>query len=186
MKNDEIRSQNQAIFKNIRVLVVCALFAAMSIVFGKFISIKIGNSLRISFENLPILLSGVFYGPVVGIVTAVVADIVGCFLYGYEINPIITLGAAFIGFISGAVFQSSKSNKLLRKLIMSVLPAHVFGSMIVKSIGLYLWYGTPMKVLLIRVPIYLITSAAEILIIYTLMRNKSFMEQMKRMRKNDK
>ncbi|MBR4622474.1 MAG: folate family ECF transporter S component [Ruminococcus sp.] len=182
MSEEQVK-KNKA-FMSVRALVVCALFAAMSIVFGKFLSIKIGSSLRISFENLPIILSGIFYGPVVGIFTAVVADIVGCFLYGYDINPIITLGAAFIGFISGAVFQMAKNTKLLKKIICSVLTAHVFGSMIIKSIGLYLWYGTSFKVLAIRIPIYLITSAAEIVIIYALLRNRSFMEQMKRMKKD--
>ena len=86
------------LFGSIKVMVVCSLFVAMSIVLGKFLSIPIGDNIRIGFENLSLLLAGILFGPLIGMFTAVAADIVGCFLKGYEINPIITLGAACIGF----------------------------------------------------------------------------------------
>ena len=38
--------------KNIKVLSSVALFAAISIVSGKFLAISIGDTIRISFENL--------------------------------------------------------------------------------------------------------------------------------------
>ena len=169
------------IFGSTKKLVVCALFAAMSIVLGKFLSIKIGDNIRISFENLSLIMSGIFFGPLVGLVTAAVADIVGCILYGYAINPIITLGAASIGFTAGMVSHMMLRNKELLNVVVSVSLAHLIGSVIIKTIGLYVYYGTPFKVLIWRVPVYIITAAAESFIIYTLARNKAFSEQIERM-----
>ena len=95
------------IFGSTKKLVVCALFAAMSIVLGKFLSIKIGDNIRISFENLSLIMSGIFFGPLVGLVTAAVADIVGCILYGYAINPIISVMTKLV---DGGVIDNIKKN----------------------------------------------------------------------------
>ena len=91
---------------NLKILAVSALFAAISFICGKFLAISIGETIRFSFENLPLILIGIVFGPTVGALTAVVADIVGCLLRGYAINPLLTAAAAFIGFFEGLIFQS--------------------------------------------------------------------------------
>lgn len=171
------------LFGSIKVLVVCAIFVAMSIVLGKFLSIKIGDNIRISFENLSLLLSGILFGPLIGMSTAVVSDIVGCFLYGYSINPVITLGAACIGFFSGAVSAFAFRRHLLPKVILSVFVPHIIGSMIVKTIGLYIYYPPQRPMLIWRIPTYLIIAAAESVIILSLLKSKAFVKQFDRVKK---
>ena len=68
-------------------LVVCAFLVALSIVCGKFLAIPVGEILRFSFENLPILFAGLAFGPVAGALVGVCADLLGCVLRGYAINP---------------------------------------------------------------------------------------------------
>ncbi len=173
-KNIAVKSNIQ-IFGSTKVMVISALLVAMSIVLGKFLKISIGDSIRISFENLPVLMSGIFFGPVVGAAVAACADLIGCLLYGYAINPIITLGAVSIGAISGLIFQAfKKDSNLIKKLCFSIFPAHIVGSMIIKSIGLFKFYGTPMETLLLRIPIYICTAIAETAVIFLLMNNKAF------------
>lgn len=180
--NNRSQINKSRIFGSTKKLVICALLAAMSIVLGKFLSIKIGVNIRISFENLSLIMSGMFFGPIVGLVTAAVADVVGCVLYGgYAINPIITLGAASIGFTAGLVSHYMFRNRKLLNVVASVSLAHIIGSMIIKTIGLYVYYGTPFKVLVWRVPVYLITIVAESFIIYTLVRNKALASHIERM-----
>lgn len=176
-------TSNIKLFGSIKVLVACALFVAMSIVLGKILSIKIGDNIRISFENLSLLMSGVFFGPVIGMLTAVVADIVGCIIAGYAINPIITLGAALIGFTSGFFSHFFFKNHLLPNIVISVFLAHIIGSMIVKTIGLYVYYPNQRPVLYWRIPIYIITAAAESAIIFTLLKSKAFIHQFERVNK---
>lgn len=165
------------IFGNIKVLVITALFIAMSIVLGKFLSFTVGP-IRLSFENLTVLMSGIMFGPIIGLITGMTADIIGCILYGYAINPIITFGAAAIGFIAGLVSTFSFKKNLFLKILFSVVLAHIVGSLIIKSIGLYVYYKYPMEAVILRIPTYVIISTAEFYIIYLVMKNKSLMSQM--------
>lgn len=166
-------------FSNVKVLVITALFIAMSIVLGKFLSFTLGP-IRLSFENLTILMAGIMFGPAVGMVTGIASDIIGCILYGYAINPIITLGAASIGLVSGIFYNYTFKNKMLPRTILSVAMAHIVGSLIIKSIGLYVYYGYPWESIFMRIPTYIVISAAEFYIIYMLLKNKAFSNQLSR------
>ena len=68
--------------RRLRILLLISMFSALSIVFGKFLAFNIGDTIRISFENLPILFAGIFLGPLHGMIVGVVADLVGCVLAG--------------------------------------------------------------------------------------------------------
>ena len=94
-----------AVFGNPRALCLAALLAAMSMILGKFLQIPtpFAEFVRISFENLPVILAGILLGPIAGAMTGVVADLVGCLAYGYTINPLITLGAGAVGLVAGVL-----------------------------------------------------------------------------------
>ena len=93
-----------------QMLVRIALLAAISIILGKFLAFNIGDWFRFSFENLPLLLCGYLFGVPSGILCAVVADLVGCLVRGYTVNPIITLGAAALGAAAGCFGGAAKLN----------------------------------------------------------------------------
>ena len=80
----------------LRVTVACALLIALSIVCGKFLQFPVGEAMRFSFENLPILFAGMAFGPLAGVLVGTVADLIGCLAVGYAINPLVTLGAAAV------------------------------------------------------------------------------------------
>lgn len=178
-------SNKLTVFGSVKVLVACALFIAMSIVLGKILSIKIGDNIRISFENLSLILAGILYGPLIGMFTAVAADILGCFIAGYAINPIITLGAACIGFIAGAVSLFAFKRHSLPNIAISTFASHIVGSMIVKTIGLYIYYPNARVTLPWRVPIYLITSVAETALIFSLLKSKAFIAAFEKVKKKN-
>lgn len=164
--------------KNVKVMVTVALFVAISIVAGKFLAISIGDTLRFSFENLTIILSGILFGPVVGGITGIAADLIGCILRGYTINPILTLGAAFIGFTAGIIFSSLKKCAMTFRIAVCTFSAHLIGSVFVKSWGLAAFYSLPFDVtLLSRCVNYTVVFAAEFIVILILMKNKGFMGQ---------
>ena len=176
-ENTKTFTSQLKIFGNVKVLVITALFIALSIVLGKFLSFKIGNEIRISLENLTLQMAGIFFGPLIGLITGVVSDILGCILYGYAINPVITIGAGLIGFVSGLLYRYTFKNKMLIRTVLSVSSAHLIGSVIVKTIGLYLYYKTPFTVLAWRIPTYIIITVLECFIIYRLMKNRAFTNQ---------
>ena len=154
--------------------VASALLSAMSIVLGKLLAVNLGEVIRISFENLPILFAALALGPIAGAVVALVADLVGCLLVGYAINPLVTLGAVTIGAISGL------SMRLLprrlpewARISISVAAAHVLGSVVIKSVGLSVFYSMPLGVLMLwRLLNYLLVGAAESALLTFLMKNR--------------
>ena len=174
------------LFGNTKTLIVSALLVAMSIVLGKFGAINIGNSIRIGFGGMPIQMAGIFFGPVIGAVVGLVADVAGCLIKGYSINPIITLGSTCIGLFSGLMFHYALKpikKALLPKIAISTVTAHAIGSMIITSLGLYVYYHTPFETLILRVPIYLITAAAETAVIYLMLKNKAFSSELDKVRR---
>lgn len=162
---------------NLKIMITAAIFAAISIVLGKFLAISVGDTLRFSFENLTIMLSGILFGPVVGAATGLIADIVGCILRGYAINPILTLASVFIGFASGAVYYAlNKANNHIR-ILSVILTCHFIGSVIIKSVGLCFWYGYPFSVMFTqRIVNYIIVGAAEFVLLIILTKNKTLMK----------
>ncbi len=172
--------------KNIKVTVTVALFVAISIISGKFLAIPIGDTLRFSFENLTIILSGVLFGPVIGGITGIAADLIGCILRGYTINPILTLGAALIGFISGILYRLFYKPPLSFRIAVSTFFAHLIGSVLIKSWGLSLFYSLPFIVtLLSRCVNYAIVFAAEFIVLLILMKNRGFIGQINKIRGNN-
>lgn len=181
MKNSSVVRPAVSAKISVRMIVLIGLLAAMSIVFGKLLAINIGNSLRISFENLPILMAGIFLGAPAGFLTGVLADVIGCLIVGYSINPIITLAAGSIGLIAGLLFRALAEQKLPVRVYASVMTAHVIGSMLLKSAGLMLFYHTPLAGVAPRVPLYICIGIAESTIILLLLKNKAFAAQVERL-----
>lgn len=131
-----------AVFGSLQIMTVAALLAAMSLILGKFLQIPnpFSQIIRLSFENLPILFAGICFGPVVGAAVGVVADVVGCLLYGYSINPVVTLGAGMVGLVSGLVATYIVKRPRWLSCALATALAHLTGSVVIKSIGLASWY----------------------------------------------
>lgn len=161
-------------FKKTRVLVISALMCALSIVMGKFLQIPVGDSLRFSFENTPLFLCGFCFGPVIGALTAIAADILGSILRGYSINLFITLGAVIIGFSGGLAYHILRNIKPFFRILLSVLVAYLLGAVLVKTIGLSHMYGTPYHALLLmRTVNYLIMLVIDTLVLYFIFKNRA-------------
>ncbi|MBP5361989.1 MAG: folate family ECF transporter S component [Ruminococcus sp.] len=174
---------NLKLFGNVRVLIIAALLTALSGAVGKVFSIDVMPFARIGIENLPIVLAGIWFGPFVGAAVGFGADYFGCFLKGYPPNPVTTLGFVSIGLVSGLVsMYLFKKNKTLT-IILADLAAHIVGSMIIKTIGLYYLFGGqyPITLMLMwRVPLYIGIVIVESTLIILLMKNKAFSQQLEK------
>lgn len=160
--------------KRLQVSVLLALFTAMSIVFGKYLAIPGGNVMRFSFENLPILLAGICFGPFAGAIVGAAADLIGCMLVGYSINPVVTLGAVAIGCVSGLCARFLPGRSLVVRVAVSVIAAHLVGSVLIKTYGLAKYYDMPLLTLMLwRACNYLIVGAAEGILSFLLLKNNA-------------
>lgn len=177
------KKRNSHLKSHLRVLAVAAFLAALSIVCGKYLAIPIGTVLRFSFENLPILLSGMMFGPAVGVLTGVTADLVGCILVGYAINPIVTVGAASIGLLGAVYYRLTSRLALWARVLLSVTVAHLVGSVLIKTWGLAAFYSMPFSALLLwRLLNYVIVAGAEGLLLYYLLKKKTVRTRLQNLR----
>ena len=88
-------------FTTQRMAIMAALIA-IQIVLARYLSIQASDTLRISFETVPLALAGMWLGPVGGVVVALVSDVLGTILSGYGIwFPPIALGPALFAAICG-------------------------------------------------------------------------------------
>lgn len=132
------RNQN-GIFST-RNLILMAALIATQIILARFLSIQASDILRISFESVPIVLAGMWLGPLSGAIVALIADILGTVLSGYGIwFPPIALGPILVGVISGLstkyVFRSDlSSTRDSWKVILTVVVAGIVNSFLVGTV----------------------------------------------------
>ncbi len=180
MKN---QASKKRLSSNLRLLAVSAFLAALSIVCGKYLALPVGNVLRFSFENLPILLSGMMFGPITGVLVGVVADLIGCVLVAYPINPLVTVGAACIGLFGGLLFRLTKKLPLMWQTCLTVILTHLVASVIIKTYGLAQYYDMPFYVLMLwRLLNYVIVGVAEWLLLYTVLKNQALRRRFEELR----
>ena len=170
------RNTKLMLFSSLGRLTLAAMLTAMSVVIGIFCKtfLNFGTGLfRITFENLPILLSGILFGPLVGGVIGSASDLISYLLssQAYPPNLIVTLGATMVGVVSGFVSKCICKSRGYRQIIISSAAAHIIGSMIIKPIGLFQFYGWAV---LVRIPLYIVIASLEIFVLCMLYKNSSF------------
>ena len=170
------KSKRSAVFSSVRALTIAALLTAMSMVIGIFCKnyLNFGGGLfRVTFENLPIILSGILFGPIVGGIVGAATDLISYFLSSqiYPPNLIVTFGAMSVGFVSGLFSRYVVKKPSYSQIIVSGMAAHIVGSMIIKSAGLFVFYG---HAVLWRIPLYLGIAPIEIMLICMLHKNNAF------------
>ncbi len=161
-----------------RVLVALSALSAIGIILGKFLAFNITEFMRFSLENITVIFTGVVFGPLLGAAVGAVQDLVGCIAVGYAINPIITLGSAAVGLVSGAVFSLTRGWKPHVRLLLSVALAHLLGSVVIKSAGLSIFYSLPFGVTVLwRLLNYAVVGVAEGFLLCIILKSKQLLAQ---------
>lgn len=158
--------------RSLRVLTLSAMLAAMSVVLAYLAKLIFGTGpLRVTFENLPIIFSGMAFGPVVGAAVAVVADLSSCLMAGQTPFPLITVAAASVGIVSGVLGRWIVRSRRYGWVLLTELSAQLVGSVVLKSWALSM-FGYHWALLLWRLPVYLGISVVEAFLIAMLWENK--------------
>lgn len=106
---------------SVRTMVKAGFLVAISIVMTRFAYIMVPlagvSALRISFGDLPLMLSGMIFGPLVGGLTGFAADLIG-FLINPQgpYHPGFTLSSILWGVIPGLIFYRLKGEKNYEKI----------------------------------------------------------------------
>ena len=141
-----------------------ALLASIGAVMSAFFSIELPmggvKMVEISLTPIPIIIAGVFFGPIAGGLVGFVADTAGFFM-GVQLgayNPIFSITMALFGVIAGLFYMKSKTNSVW-KAIGATTVSQVVVSVTLNTLAVWLFYGVPLMVLL---PTRLLSAAVEL------------------------
>ena len=158
-----------------KTLTYCALLAALQVVMARLFGLMPSEFTRFSIEAIPTILAGIFFGPVAGALVGFVADLVGCLFSGFGYNPLFCVPPILYG-MCGGLFRRFLAKKLsFPRLLLTIAPAAVFGSVLWQSFALDLVYGTGFWVMLSTRGIqFAIVMVLEALIIHLLFKSRVF------------
>ena len=125
---------------SVRNVAMMAALVAMQIILARFLSIQASDTLRVSFESVPVILAGMWLWPVSGALVALIADILGTVISGYGVwFPPIALGPVLVGVISGLstkyIFKSDlTAARDTWKVLATVVVAGIVNSFLVGAV----------------------------------------------------
>ncbi|KNF09954.1 putative membrane protein [Gottschalkia purinilytica] len=99
---------------SVSTLVTASLLTTISIVLTRVLSVMLPiagtSSLRIDFGSIPIIITGILFGPIVGGFSGLVADVVGLIINAQGIPfPGFTISSMLWGIIPGIIYMFIKS-----------------------------------------------------------------------------
>lgn len=152
-----------------RVLVFMALFISLEVVLTRFFSIQT-PIVRIGFGFLPVALSSIMLGPIIGGITAAVADVVRMFAFpsGFPYFPGFTFSALASGMIYG-LFLYKKPKTLLR-IALAVLTVTVVVDLGLNTLWLTVFMGNAMSAFAVRLVKSLIMFPIQVALIHLMWR----------------
>ena len=157
--------------KSTRKIALMGMLAALMIVFERALFIPVGDSSRYSFTFIVIFMSGLLLGAIDAAIVAGIADVIGCILVGYSINPMITGCVMLAAFFAGLMLFSDRS---VPKLIAAIVFEQLICNLFIKTAALAIWFyggiGSYGKVFGIRIVQFAIMLPIEIAVMLVLYR----------------
>ena len=137
---------------DVRTLIVLALLAAIGAVFKAFVSVDLffgGMKISdLSLIALPVMLAGIYFGPLFGGIVGFVAEGASFFMMPVgAYNPAFSLVMALIGIIAGLFYLKSKKTGIWKTLSM-VLLTQLLCSGVLSTFLVHVFYGVPWIALL--------------------------------------
>ncbi|HWQ06086.1 MAG TPA: folate family ECF transporter S component [Feifaniaceae bacterium] len=126
-------------------LSLMAMLIALQIVLSKFLMLQLTDSIRLSIDSVPILLAGLWFGPIAGGIVGALADLLGTVLFptAGAYFPLLTVAFFLIGATSGLLSLAIKNRPAVLRAVVCVIPAELIGSFLFKSFALSTLYGVP-------------------------------------------
>lgn len=145
-KKQSTAMRDLKLFGSLRGLTTAAMLTALSVVIGIFCKnfFTFNVYYRITFENIPIIIAGMLFGPIVGGAVGAVADVISCLCStNPSVNPLITAGAVIVGVSAGITAKYIIKKRGILQTAVSVGVAHLFGQVAMKSLAKLLFFGMP-------------------------------------------
>ncbi|MDR1328591.1 MAG: folate family ECF transporter S component [Oscillospiraceae bacterium] len=162
--------------KATKTIVTLALLIAMSIALSRLLAVNIGPY-RFSIGSMPILISGLLFGPLAGVLTGFAADFLGAVFLGIgPYSPLLAPTPILMGLIPGLFRAFVWRKPSIVRVLTATLPSYIIGSMGYTTYVLAKYiYGQPFLPLFIqRVGIYAATFVVDAGIVFLLIKSDLF------------
>ena len=163
-----------------KLIVYCGLFAALAAVLGQLLAFRPAEDMKFTLDKFVLFLSGMFFGPLAGGLTGLVAEFVGGNLLGRGFTPWLCLPAVLYG-VSGGLFRGMLKRKFsIPRLALAYALPTVIGAVLIQSAVLAWTYYSATFVqalytnLFVRSIQFSIMLVVEVTIIYTLIKSNIF------------
>lgn len=154
----------------VNLMVTTALLISISVVLARFCVVYITPSVRINFGNVPIMLSGLMYGPIVGAIAGTIADIIGSVLLSaFGWYPPLTVSAAIMGLVPGLLAFLYKNGRSLKKTLIIVFASNLAGTMLWSTFWLARLSNVSFwSLAVVRIPLYIGMTVLESILLFAL------------------
>lgn len=142
MNNRMTFAEAAAVLKKPKNLAVCAMLAALSVIFARLIIPMPNAFTRFSIEAIPIVIAGILFGPIAGGAVGFVADLVGCLFSGFGYNPLFCIPPILYGVLPGLLRFIVAKKESLPRFGLVYLPPVIIGSILYQSVTLALVYNS--------------------------------------------
>lgn len=154
-------------------IVYAGLFISISIILTRMLAFYPIPTIRISFGDIPIMLSGIVLGPFMGAVTGALSDLIGTIMFppptGATYFPGFTLSKILVGLIPALLYRNLKGSGFV-KVAVSVIATEIICSLSLDTLWLSMMYNKGMLILLpTRIISRSIIMVAEIILIQVIL-----------------
>lgn len=160
-----------------RALVLAAIFSAMNIILTRAgVIMLFGGLVRLSFGKIPLILSGLFLGPLAGAFAGLIGDVLGVIINSHGapmIHPGFTLSSVLTGAVPGIiVILSRRKRSSLFNVITSNIIVLILVNLLLDTLWLSQMYGNPYTVVFqTRLIPHIIIAAINIVVTYPLLKS---------------
>jgi ECF transporter S component (folate family) len=122
-------------------LTTMAIFIALQIVLARFAGIQVSEGLRISFEAIPVILAGIWLGPMAGLVVGFLSDFIGTVISGYGVYFLpLAITPILNGVLPGLCYRYIfKGNMGIVKCVALVIVTEIISGLLLGTYALT-WY----------------------------------------------
>ncbi len=178
------RGGQAAAIRHTRMLCLAAFLCALSFLLGYIAKTIQGTGpIRFTLEGLPIILAGITLGPVYGALVGLSADLLSCLLSGQAPLPLIAVGAATVGLVPGILSRLlplGEGKPRWLHMLFFTAPAHILGSMLLKTLALAHLFGS-LPALLLRIPLYIVIPLIESTLLTLLLGSVAVRRELERL-----
>lgn len=144
--------------------------AALSIVLSRYFGFFITPTMKFSFGTLPLMISGMMLGPVVGGLTGIVSDLIGVMINaGGTPHLGFTFGAMLTGAMPGLISLYCKKKKINLKIevLLIIIFVYAISHALLTPVWLSQLTGNPYTVLILsRMPKVIIDAIINYILLY--------------------